>query len=155
MTGIDVLKRCQSYWQARGQIESRIYFARDALVRCTRSADVQGHGGGGDKMGELTARIDMLERRLRAMEEVHNREILEAAALCGRMENATAARVMYGTMVEGCTLRQMMGELRIDSDATAKHLKRVGRAALEKMESALGADAEYARLRAAADRDPA
>ena len=84
MTGIDVLKRCQSYWQARGQIESRIYFARDALVRCTRSADVQGHGGGADKMGELTARIDMLERRLTALEAAHNREILEAAFHVGR-----------------------------------------------------------------------
>lgn len=154
MTGLDVLRRCQSYRQQCEQIESRIYFARDALMRCTRSADAQGHGGGGDKMGELVARIDMLERRLEALERAHNREILEAAALCGKMENAAAARLMYGTMVEGCTLRQMMGELKIDSDATAKHIKRVGRAALDGMESALGADAEYMRLRAAADRDP-
>lgn len=147
-----MLRRCQGYWQQHGQLESRIYFARDALGRCTRSADVQGHGGGGDKMGELVARIDMLERRLLALEEAHNREILEAAALCGRMENAAAARFMYGTMVEGYTMRQMMGELKIDSYDTAKYLKRVGYAALEEMVSALGDDEEYMRLLDKADR---
>lgn len=155
MTGLEVLERCQRYGQEMAQLRARIHFARDALTRCTRSADTQGHGGGGDRMGELIARIDMLEQRAKAMEGVHNREVIEAAALCGQMDNAAAARIVYGTMVEGQTLRQMMGELGIDSEATAKSLKRAGRAALGAQESRIGEDHEYVRLRQLAARDMA
>lgn len=153
MTGLEVLERCRRYGQEMAQMRAHIHFARDALTRCTRSADQQGHGSGGDRMGEMMARIDMLERRARAMEGAHNREVIEAAALCGQMENATAARILYGTMVEGMTLRQMMGELGIASEATAKSLKQAGRAALIARESRIDEEPEYARLRQMAARD--
>lgn len=153
MTGLEVLERCQRYAHEMEQLRARIHFARDAQTRCTRSADAQGHGGGGDRMGELTARIDMLERRARALEAAHNREVIEAAALCGQMENAAAARMVYGTMVEGLTLRQMMGELGIDSEAAAKALKRRGRESLSAMHTPMGGDAGYLALRRGAARD--
>lgn len=146
MTGLDVLRRCQTYAQEMEQLNARIYFARDALTRCTRSTDAQGHGGDGDKMGELVARIDELERRAKAMEAAHSFELIEAAMLCGRLSDPLAARMLYGRLVEGQTMRQMMGELRLTSMDTAKALYRRGRELLDDTTSGLEKNEAYMRL---------
>lgn len=146
MTGLDVLRRCQTYAQEMEQLNARIYFARDALTRCTRSTDAQGHGGDGDKMGELVARIDELERCAKAMEAAHSFELIEAAMLCGRLSDPLAARMMYGRMVEGQTMRQMMGELHIISMDTAKTLYKRGRELLAETTSSLEKNEAYLRL---------
>lgn len=154
MTGLDVLRRCQTYAQKMEQLNARIYFARDALTRCTRSTDVQGHGGDGDKMGELVARIDVLERRAKAMEAAHSFEVIEAAILCGRLSDPLAARMLYGRLVEGQTMRQMMGELHLTSTDTAKALYRRGRELLAETTSGLDKNEAYAHLmRESGDRD--
>lgn len=151
MTGLDVLERCAAYARERERMQSAIYMARDALTRCTRSTDAQGHGGGdGDRMGAAYARIDAMERRMRALDAAHALEVLEAARLCGAMDDPVAARMLYGTMVEGMTMRQMQGELGIASDAAAKAIKRRGRLALTATATALGGREDYARLRRAA-----
>lgn len=146
MTGLDVLRRCQTYAQEMEQLKARIYFARDALTRCTRSTDAQGHGGDGDKMGELIARIDELERCAKAMETAHSFEVIEAAMLCGRLSDPLAARMMYGRLVEGQTMRQMMGELRLTSTDTAKTLYKRGRELLAETTSGLEKNEAYLRL---------
>lgn len=147
MTGLDVLRRCQTYAQEMEQLKARIYFARDALTRCTRSTDAHGRGGNDDKMGELVARIDELERRAKAMETAHSFEVIEAAMLCGRLSDPLAARMMYGRMVEGQTMRQMMGELRLTSTDAAKALCRRGRELLTETTSRLEQNEAYQRLR--------
>lgn len=146
MTGLDVLRRCQTYAQEMEQLNARIYFARDALTRCTRGTDAQGHGGDGDKMGELVARIDELERRAKAMEAAHSFELIEAAMLCGRISDPLAARMLYGRLVEGQTMRQMMGELHLTSMDTAKALYRRGRELLAETTSRLEKNEAYMRL---------
>lgn len=148
MTGLDVLRRCQTYAQDMERLNALIYFTRDALTRCTRSTDAQGHGGGGgDKTGELVAQIDALERRAKAMEAAHSFEVIEAAMLCGRLSDPLAARMMYGRMVEGQTLRQMMGELHLTSADAAKALCRRGRELLTETTSRLEQNEAYQRLR--------
>lgn len=151
MTGLDVLERCAAYGRERERMRSAIYMARDAMTRCTRSTDAQGHGGGdGDKMGTMIARIDAMERRMRALDAAHQMEVIEAARLCGAMADPVAARMLYGTMVEGMTQRQMQGELGIQSEAAAKSIKRRGRLQMAATATGLGASADYAHLRRAA-----
>lgn len=154
MTGLDVLRRCQTYAQEMEQLKARIYFARDALTRCTRSTDAQGHGGDGDKMGEILAQIDTLERCAKAKETAHSFEVIEAAMLCGRLSDPLAARMLYGRLVEGQTMRQMMGELHLTSTDTAKALYRRGRELLAETTSELEKNEAYAHLmRESGDRD--
>lgn len=148
MTELEVLERCRDYARERERLRAAVYMARDALERCTRSTDAQGHGGGdADKTGALIARIDDMERRARALDAAHEREVIEAAAICGRMGDPVAARMLYGTMVEGMTMRQMMGELGIHSDAAAKAVKRRGRIHLMGTASGLDRDERYRQLR--------
>lgn len=146
MTGLDVLRRCQTYAQEMEQLNARIYFARDALTRCTRSTDAQVHSGDGDKMGEILAQIDALERCAKARETAHSFEVIEAAILCGRLSDPLAARMLYGRLVEGQTMRQMMGELRLTSTDTAKALYRRGRELLADTTSGLDKNEAYAHL---------
>lgn len=146
MTGLDVLRRCQTYAREMEQLNARIYFARDALTRCTRSTDAQGHGGSGDKMLEIVTQIDELERRAKAKETAHSFEVIEAAMLCGRLNDPLVARMTYGRLVEGQTMRQMMGELHLTSTDTAKALYKRGRELLTEMTSGLERNEAYMRL---------
>ena len=154
MTGLDVL-RVQRVSASRAKyIRALSCSISCAYVWQRRSTDAQGHGGDGDKMGEILAQIDALERCAKAKETAHSFEVIEAAMLCGRLSDPLAARMLYGRLVEGQTMRQMMGELHLTSTDTAKALYRRGRELLAETTSGLDKNETYAHLmRESGDRD--
>lgn len=132
MTGMDVLRRCREYKTDMARLQLRLGCARDAATRITRSADVTGHAGGGDRMGEFAAKVDAIEREMRERSIQYARDIATAAQLVTRID-PTQGQVMHLRLVRGLTVRQTAAEMHM-GESCVKGLYRRGREALEAIE---------------------
>lgn len=151
MTGMDVLRRCAGYARDMERMRVRLASCRDAMTRVTRPMDAQGHGGSGDKMGEMAARADELERGMAARREAYEMELVEALRLVGLIDSPEAAAVLYGRYVSGDTYAAIACAQRTTESAVRGSHRR-GVDALNTMRSALGGQARYAALRALENR---
>lgn len=132
MTGMDVLRRCRDYKKDMARLQLRLGCARDAAMRITRSTDTTGPGGNTDKMGEYAAKVDGIEREMRARAEQYALDVGLAVQLVTRID-PVQGRAVYLRMVSGMTIRQTAAELHV-SESGAKGLYRRGRETLEKIE---------------------
>ena len=129
MTGMDVLWRCRDYKKDIARLRLRLECARDAAMRVTRSADMTGHGSGGDRMSLYAEKVDDIEREMVIREALYERDVGMAARLVTQID-PLQGQVVYLRLVRGLTIRQTAAELRT-SESSVRGLFRRGREALE------------------------
>lgn len=129
MTGMDVLRRIRAYEKDMQRLRLRRLCAQDAATQCTRSADMTGHGGGGDRMSEYMARIDAIEREMVEREAQLALDLELAAKLVSAIDPAQGA-VLHMRMVRGMTVRETAASLHTSCDSV-RGLYRRGCGALE------------------------
>lgn len=146
MTGMDVLRRCRDYERDVRRMKAMLRNTRDAMKRITRPTDAQGHGGAGDRLGNLTARADEIERGICARKAAYNMEVMEALRLVGEMDSPEASAVMYAKYVEGSTYAAIAVGRRTSEDAV-RGAHRRGCEALKAAGTNLTDSAVYATAR--------
>lgn len=153
MTGLDVLERCKGYERDMERLRTQAAFARDAVMRVTRSAQAIGHGGGADKLAAYTAKADAIERAMALRTRMSIVELDEAGRLAGLLE-PTQGQAIRLLMVRGMTVRQTAAEMHMSEDGV-RGLQRRARRALASMPAILPGEydalaAQYADCRAEA-----
>ena len=147
MNGMDVMRRCAAYERDMERMQTMLLFLRDAATRITRPTDAQGRGGGGDKMAELAACADEIERSRQARCQTHNMEIVEALRLVGEMRTPEMGAIFYRKYVGGETYAAIAAGLRTSEDSVRSTHRR-GMSLLMNTPTQLARSDEYRRLRA-------
>ncbi|MDO5300100.1 MAG: hypothetical protein Q4F18_11775 [Clostridia bacterium] len=150
MTGMDVLRRCAAYERDVRRMKAMLHGIRDVMTRVTRPTDAQGRGGAGDRLGNLTARADEIERGICARKAAYNMEVMEALRLVGEMDNPGISTVMYSKYVEGCTYAAIAMRQKT-SESAVRSAHRRGCEALKAVRSGLTDSAAYAAARKGED----
>lgn len=87
VNGLELLKRCRDGYQEIDLLNDSIQFRRDSLERCTQRISGIPHSKGGiyDKISEITAEVDELERQCTARKEAHAAELCAAVWVLDRL----------------------------------------------------------------------
>lgn len=146
MNGMDVMRRCAAYEKDMVRMKNMLLFLRDAATRITRPTDAQGHGGGGDKLAELTARADEIERGMQARRQAYDMEVIEALRLVGNIGLPETGAVIYRKYVCGETYAAIAAGTGNTEDSVRGMHKR-GMGILMKAPTLLPKNEKYRRLR--------
>ena len=145
MTGMDVLRRVRSYEKDMEKLKLRRLCAHDAMTRCTRSADMTGHGGNEDKMSLYASRVDAIERAMEARRQMYDMEMEEAFSLIDALSEPAQGAAMYRGWICGLTVRQTAAELKT-SESGVRGLRRRGRDILDSIDTRLDENRRYKGL---------